>query len=61
MVVRGVRQHHAAGHRKGLDPGGDVHGLTGEPLSLDRHLADMDADAHRDVGDSELRWISTAA
>ena len=47
LVVSGVGQHHAARHRKRLDPGGDVHGVAGEPLGLDDHVAHVDADAYR--------------
>ncbi len=54
LVVRGVGQHHATGHRERLDPGRDVHGFAGEPLRLDDHLADMDADSHRNVLRREL-------
>ena len=54
LVVRGVGQHHAAGHREGLDPGSDVHGVAGEPLGLDDHLAHVDVDANRDVVRGEL-------
>ena len=49
-----VGQHHAAGHREGLDPRGDVHGVAGEPLGLDDHLADVDADADLNVLRREL-------
>jgi len=44
----GVGQHHPAGYRKGLDPGGDVHRIARELLGLDNHLAHMDADTNRD-------------
>ncbi len=54
LVVRGVGQHHPAGHREGLDPGGDVHRVAGEPLGLDDHLAHVDADANRNVLRCEL-------
>ena len=54
LVVRGVGQHHPAGHREGLDPGGDVHRVAGEPLGLDDHLAHVDADANRNVLRGEL-------
>ena len=52
--VRGVGEHHAAGHGEGLDPRCDVDGLAGEPLRLDDDLADVDADSNGDVLRREL-------
>ena len=49
LLVGGVRQHHAARRRKRLDPGRDVHGLSGEALRLDDHLAGVDAYADGNV------------
>ena len=54
LVVRGLGQHHAPGHGERLDPSGDVDGFAREPLGLDYHLADMDADSNRDVLRGEL-------
>ena len=54
LVVRGVGQHHAAGDREGLDPGGDVHRFAGEPLGLDDHLAHVDTDTNGHVVCREL-------
>jgi hypothetical protein len=53
-VVRGVGQHYAARYGEGLDPGGDIHRVAGEPLGIDDHLAHVDADANRNVLRCEL-------
>ena len=49
LVPRGIGQHHAAGYREGLDTGGDIHRVPDQRVWLDDHLANVDADAHRDV------------
>ena len=54
LVVRGVGQHHSAGYREGLDPGGDVHRFAREPLGFDDHLAYVNTDANQHVLCREL-------
>ena len=49
LLVGGVGQHHAARRRERLDPGRDVHSLSGEALRLDDHLAGVDAYADGNV------------
>jgi hypothetical protein len=43
LLVRGVGEHHPAGHREGLDPGGDVYRVAREIVPLDNHLSHVDA------------------
>ena len=54
LVIRGVGQHHPAGHCERLDPGRDVHRVAREPLGLDDHVAHVDADANRNLVRGEL-------
>ena len=54
LRVRRIGQQNTPGRREGLHAGGDVDGLTCQPLGLDGHLADMDADSHRNVLRAEL-------
>jgi hypothetical protein len=54
LVVRAVGQHHSAGHRERLDPGGDVHRVAGEPFGLDDYIAHVDADANRNFVPGQL-------
>ena len=45
LVVDGARDQDAAGWRHRLEPGGEVHALAQQILTIDDHIAQMDADA----------------
>ncbi len=54
LLVCGVGQEHGAADGERLDPRREVDGIAGQSLRLDDDVADVDPDADRNVGWSEL-------